>query len=232
MGKLHPVSEISGRSITSTILDILRAQPIGTALYKTDIVKMYSDKYGYAATDYIHVIINIIERAGYIKQIDRLTSKVRIRIVKELPATWGEVNKRAASRAKDDIETILLDNSKIKDAEPDKIYPIQFIFTTQVNYVTGQVLTYLVQYIKSGYTDNVALKGAVDLIVVARAYNIVFRVFTGKTKLLYAAINTYIEQEKLPPLLKDCIINMQESNWTVALEIIQRISVGAIANKG
>ena len=66
MGKLHPVSEISGRSITSTVLDILRAQPIGTALYKTDIVKMYSDKYGYAATDYIHVIINIIERAGYI----------------------------------------------------------------------------------------------------------------------------------------------------------------------
>ena len=232
MGKLHPVSEISGRSITSTILDILRAQPIGTALYKTDIVKMYSDKYGYAATDYIHVIINIIERAGYIKQIDRLTSKVRIRIVKELPATWGEVNKRAASRAKDDIETILLDNSKIKDAEPDKIYPIQFIFTTQVNYITGQVLTYLVQYIKSGYTDNVALKGAVDLIVVARAYNIVFRVFTGKTKLLYAAINTYIEQEKLPPLLKDCIINMQESNWTVALEIIQKISVEATANKG
>lgn len=232
MGKLHPVSEISGRSITSTILDILRAQPLGTALYKTDIVKMYSDKYGYAATDYIHVIINIIERAGYIKQIDRLTSKVRIRIVKELPATWGEVNKRAASRAKDDIETILLDNSKIKDAEPDKIYPIQFIFTTQVNYITGQVLTYLVQYIKSGYTDNVALKGAVDLIVVARAYNIVFRVFTGKTKLLYAAINTYIEQEKLPPLLKDCIINMQESNWTVALEIIQRISVEATANKG
>lgn len=232
MGKLHPVSEISGRSITSTILDILRAQPIGTALYKTDIVKMYSDKYGYAATDYIHVIINIIERAGYIKQIDRLTSKVRIRIVKELPATWGEVNKRAASRAKDDIETILLDNSKIKDAEPDKIYPIQFIFTTQVNYITGQVLTYLVQYIKSGYTDNVALKGAVDLIVVARAYNIVFRVFTGKTKLLYAALNTYIEQEKLPPLLKDCVINMQESNWTVALEIIQKISVEAIANKG
>lgn len=232
MGKLHPVSEISGRSITSTVLDILRAQPIGTALYKTDIVKMYSDKYGYAATDYIHVIINIIERAGYIKQIDRLTSKVRIRIVKELPATWGEVNKRAASRAKDDIETILLDNSKIKDAEPDKIYPIQFIFTTQVNYITGQVLTYLVQYIKSGYTDNVALKGAVDLIVVARAYNIVFRVYTGKTKLLYAAINTYIEQEKLPPLLKDCIINMQESNWTVALEIIQKISIEAAANKG
>ena len=232
MGKLHPVSEISGRSITSTILDILRAQPIGTALYKTDIVKMYSDKYGYAATDYIHVIINIIERAGYIKQIDRLTSKVRIRIVKELPATWGEVNKRAASRAKDDIETILLDNSKIKDAEPDKIYPIQFIFTTQVNYITGQVLTYLVQYIKSGYTDNVALKGAVDLLVVARAYNIVFRVYTGKTKLLYAALNTYIEQEKLPPLLKDCVINMQESNWTVALEIIQKISVEATANKG
>ena len=232
MGKLHPVSEISGRSITSTILDILRAQPIGTALYKTDIVKMYSDKYGYAATDYIHVIINIIERAGYIKQIDRLTSKVRIRIVKELPATWGEVNKRAASRAKDDIETILLDNSKIKDAEPDKIYPIQFIFTTQVNYITGQVLTYLVQYIKSGYTDSIALKGAVDLIVVARAYNIVFRVYTGKTKLLYAALNTYIEQEKLPPLLKDCVINMQESNWTVALEIIQKISVEAIANKG
>lgn len=232
MGKLHPVSEISGRSITSTILDILRAQPIGAALYKTDIVKMYSDKYGYAATDYIHVIINIIERAGYIKQIDRLTNKVRIRIVKELPATWGEVNKRAASRAKDDIETILLDNSKIKDAEPDKIYPIQFIFTTQVNYITGQVLTYLVQYIKSGYTDNVALKGAVDLIVVARAYNIVFRVYTGKTKLLYAALNTYIEQEKLPPLLKDCVINMQESNWTVALEIIQKISVEATANKG
>ena len=232
MSKLHPVSEISGRSITSTILDILRAQPIGTALYKTDIVKMYSDKYGYAATDYIHVIINIIERAGYIKQIDRLTSKVRIRIVKELPATWGEVNKRAASRAKDDIETILLDNSKIKDAEPDKIYPIQFIFTTQVNYITGQVLTYLVQYIKSGYTDNMALKGAVDLIVVARAYNIVFRVFTGKTKLLYAALNTYIEQEKLPPLLKDCVINMQERKWTVALEIIQKISVEAIANKG
>ena len=232
MSKLHPVSEISGRSITSTILDILRAQPIGTALYKTDIVKMYSDKYGYAATDYIHVIINIIERAGYIKQIDRLTSKVRIRIVKELPATWGEVNKRAASRAKDDIETILLDNSKIKDAEPDKIYPIQFIFTTQVNYITGQVLTYLVQYIKSGYTDNMALKGAVDLIVVARAYNIVFRVFTGKTKLLYAALNTYIEQEKLPPLLKDCVINMQESNWTVALEIVQKISVEATANKG
>lgn len=232
MGKLHPVSEISGRSITSTILDILRAQPIGTALYKTDIVKMYSDKYGYAATDYIHVIINIIERAGYIKQIDRLTSKVRIRIVKELPATWGEVHKRATSRAKDDIETILLDNSKIKDAEPDKIYPIQFIFTTQVNYITGQVLTYLVQYIKSGYTDNVALKGAVDLLVVARAYNIIFRVFTGKTKLLYAALNTYIEQEKLPPLLKDCVINMQESNWTVALEIIQKISAEAIANKG
>lgn len=232
MGKLHPVSEISGRSITSTILDILRAQPIGTALYKTDIVKMYSDKYGYAATDYIHVIINIIERAGYIKQIDRLTSKVRICIIKELPKNWGEVHKRAASRAKDDVETILLDNSKIKDAEPDKIYPIQFIFTTQVNYVTGQVLTYLVQYIKSGYTDNVALKGAVDLLVVARAYNIVFRVFTGKTKLLYAALNTYIEQERLPPLLKDCVINMQESNWTVALEIIQKISAEAIANKG
>lgn len=232
MGKLHPVSEISGRSITSTILDILRAQPIGTALYKTDIVKMYSDKYGYAATDYIHVIINIIERAGYIKQIDRLTSKVRIQIIKELPKNWGEVHKRATSRAKDDIETILLDNSKIKDAEPDKIYPIQFIFTTQVNYVTGQVLTYLVQYIKSGYTDNVALKGAVDLLVVTRAYNIVFRVFTGKTKLLYAALNTYIEQEKLPPLLKDCVINMQESNWTVALEIIQKISAEAIANKG
>lgn len=232
MGKLHPVSEISGRSITSTILDILRAQPIGTALYKTDIVKMYSDKYGYAATDYIHVIINIIERAGYIKQIDRLTSKVRICIVKELPKNWGEVHKRATSRAKDDIETILLDNSKIKDAEPGKIYPIQFIFTTQVNYITGQVLTYLVQYIKSGYVDNVALKGAVDLLVVARAYNIVFRVFTGKTKLLYAALNTYIEQEKLPPLLKDCVINMQESNWTVALEIIQKISAEAIANKG
>lgn len=232
MGKLHPVSEISGRSITSTILDILRAQPIGTALYKTDIVKMYSDKYGYAATDYIHVIINIIERAGYIKQIDRLTSKVRIRIVKELPATWGEVHKRAASRAKDDVETILLDNSKIKDAEPGKIYPIQFIFTTQVNYITGQVLTYLVQYIKSDYADNVALKGAIDLLVVARAYNIVFRVFTGKTKLLYASLNTYIEQEKLPPLLKDCVINMQESNWTVALEIIQKISAEAIANKG
>lgn len=232
MGKLHPVSEISGRSITSTILDILRAQPIGTALYKTDIVKMYSDKYGYAATDYIHVIINIIERAGYIKQIDRLTSKVRICIIKELPKNWGEVHKRATSRAKDDIETILLDNSKIKDAEPGKIYPIQFIFTTQVNYITGQVLTYLVQYIKSGYTDNVALKGAVDLLVVARAYNIIFRVFTGKTKLLYAALNTYIEQEKLPPLLKDCVINMQESNWTVALEIIQKISAEAIANKG
>ena len=232
MSKLHAVSELSGRSITSAVLAILRSYPVGAELYKTDIVKMYSAKYGYATTDYIHIIINTIERAGYIKQLDKLANKARLLIVKEVPDRWGEVNKRAANRTKDDIETILLNNSKIDGAEPGKIYPIQFILTAQVHYITGRALTYLVQYIESGYTDNAALKGAINLLLTARIYNINFKIHTGKTKLLYAAIDKYIEREKLPSLLKDCIIYMQESDWTKALETILKLNNEATANKG
>lgn len=230
--KLHPVSELSGRSITSAVLAILRSYPVGAELYKTDIVKMYSDKYGSATTDYIHVIINTIERAGYLKQLDKLANKARLLIVKGVPDRWGEVDKRAKNRTKDDIEAIMLDNSKIEGAEPGKIYPIQFILTTQVSYVTGQALTYLVQYIESGYSDNAALKGAINQLLTARTYNINFKIHTGKTKLLYAALDKYIEHEKLPSLLKDCVIYMQESDWAKALETILKLNNEAAANKG
>lgn len=229
MGR-HPITELTGKSVTVTILDILRSYPIGTELSNSEIFERYS-KYGTTASDYIRILLNTIERAGYIKRINKLANSTTIRILKELPETWSTVDRLAKEHTKNTIQTILLDNSKIKGAETGRIYPIQLILTTQVHYISSQVLIYLTQYIKSGYTDEAALNGALDLLLTARAYNATFIRNTAKTKLLNLALDEYIACEKLPPLLKDCVIEMQSSEWSEAIKVIQKICLEATANK-
>ena len=223
-------------SAPSYILRRFRQIDIGESISQSELYDNTRARYDKFTKQYYYVLLNQLIKTKRVKRSERFSKNPVLTKLTEMPESWScityELRAQKNMSSLDIVRTgsPLLNFDFTRDSEPGStifsnctIQPIQFIIATQINNVGATVLRNVIKatlYETAGAQRE--LEKALHLLHVAKVYGISFALNAGVYKLAEEVINEYVEKESLSQEMKELIVDLYESEWDSAIDILKK----------